>query len=137
MTRYLLDTNIISHLFRNPGGVIDASLRERAGEEIGTSLVVKAEILYGLEKHGALRAARHLERLLDAITVWPIEEPTERCYARLRAETERGGNPLGTNDLWIAAQSVALDAVVVTDDRAFLRVPGLKIENWLRPEGAA
>lgn len=116
---------------------MDQALRERVGEDIGTSLVVKAEILYGLEKNGSLRGVRQLQYMLEAIEVWPIEEPVEQNYARLRFEMEKTGNSLGTNDLWIAAQTIALDAVVVTDDRAFLRVPGLKVENWLRPEGAA
>lgn len=41
------------------------------------------------------------------------------------------GTPLGPNDLWIAAQTLALDLVLVTDNvREFGRIPGLNLENW-------
>ena len=132
MTRYLLDTNIISDLFRNPGGKVDQALRARIGEEIGTSLIVRGEILFGLKKNNNVRGLHRFEMLLDSITVWPLEEPAEDRYAALRVDMERHGHEIGANDLWIAAQSLALDAIVVTDDRAFQRLPGLKVENWLR-----
>lgn len=132
MTRYLLDTNIISDLFRNPGGAVDQALRVHGGDEIGTSLIVKGEILLGLKKNSNLRGLRQFEMFLEAIMVWSLEEPVEDRYAALRVEMERRGDQIGANDLWIAAQAVAIDAVVVTDDRAFARLPGLKIENWLR-----
>lgn len=132
MTRYLLDTNIISDVFRNPGGAVDQALRVREGQEIGTSLIVRGEILFGLKKNNNLRGLRRFEMLLESILVWPLEEPTEDHYAALRADMERHGNQVGANDLWIAAQALALNAIVVTDDRAFQRMPGLKIENWLR-----
>jgi tRNA(fMet)-specific endonuclease VapC len=136
VTRYLLDTNIISDLFRNPGGSIDRALRAREGQEIGTSLIVKGEILFGLKKNNNLRGLRHLELLLDSIQVWPLEEPTEGEYAALRAQMERDGDQVGANDLWIAAQALAIDAIVVSDDRAFQRMAGLKVENWLRDTAA-
>ena len=55
-----------------------------------------------------------------------------RQYARIRAQLESGGTPIGANDYWIAAQALALGAVVVTDNPSeFARVPGLITENWL------
>ena len=54
-------------------------------------------------------------------------------YAVLRAELEAAGTVIGTHDLWIAAQALAEDAVLVTDNtREFERVPGLRLENWLK-----
>lgn len=132
MTRYLLDTNIISDVFRNPDGAVDNALRVHSGDEIGTSVVVKGEILFGLRKNSNLRGLREFEMLLASIAVWSLEEPVESSYAALRLEMERRGDQIGANDLWIAAQALAIDAVVVTDDRAFMRLPGLKVENWLR-----
>jgi tRNA(fMet)-specific endonuclease VapC len=133
VTRYLLDTNIISDLFRNPRGPVDEALRARNKHEIGTSLVVKGEILFGLKKNNNMRGLREFEILLEAVPVWAMEEPTADRYAALRAEMERRGDQIGPNDLWIAAHSLTLEAVVVTDDRAFQRIPGLKVENWSRP----
>ena len=58
-----------------------------------------------------------------------------RHYARIRAQLERQGQPIGANDLWIAAQALAADATLVTDNEGeFRRVPGLALENWLRDE---
>jgi tRNA(fMet)-specific endonuclease VapC len=132
VTRYLLDTNIISDVFRSPGGAVDRALRNHSEHEIGTSLIVKGEILFGLKKNSSLRGLRHFEMLIDSIAVWPLDKPVEDHYAALRADMERRGDQIGANDLWIAAQAVALDAVVVTDDRAFGRIPRVKVENWLR-----
>jgi tRNA(fMet)-specific endonuclease VapC len=62
----------------------------------------------------------------------PIGEAVSREYARIRALLERQGTPIGGNDDWIAAQALALDLVLVTDNQAALtRVPGLSVENWL------
>ena len=62
----------------------------------------------------------------------PLDAATSSQYARIRAGLERQGTSIGGNDLWIAAQALALGAVLVTDNvREFRRVPGLKVENWL------
>jgi tRNA(fMet)-specific endonuclease VapC len=62
----------------------------------------------------------------------PLDAVTARCYARIRADLERTGTPIGANDLWIAAQALALGAVLVTDkEREFSRVGKLTVENWL------
>ena len=132
MTRYLLDTNIISDVFRNPGGRVDQALRVRRGDEIGTSLIVKGEILFGLENNRNLRGRERLKLFLQAIEVWDLEPPIELIYAEVRVERDRSVARMGANDLWIAAQAIALDAILVSDDTAFKGVPRLAVENWLR-----
>lgn len=132
MTLYLLDTNILSSLFRNPNGIVEETLRKRAGEEIGTSVIVKGEIEFGLRKNPNLRGARQFQNLIDAIALWPLDHPAEAHYARLRADLEASGIAASANDLWIAAQALALKAVLVSDDRVFERMQNLKVENWLR-----
>jgi tRNA(fMet)-specific endonuclease VapC len=55
-------------------------------------------------------------------------------YGRIRSELEKAGTPIGGNDLLIAAQALAINAVLVTDNvREFKRVVGLHVQNWLRP----
>lgn len=132
MTLYLLDTNILSNLFRNPDGIVEETLRKRHREEIGTSIIVKGEIEFGLRKNRNLRGARQFQDLIEVLTVWPLDRPAETHYANLRGDLEERGISAGANDLWIAAQALALDAVLVSDDRVFGRMPNLKIENWLR-----
>jgi tRNA(fMet)-specific endonuclease VapC len=62
----------------------------------------------------------------------PLDATVSGHYACIRAALERQGTPIGGNDLWIAAQALALGAMLVTDNvKEFGRVPGLVVENWL------
>jgi tRNA(fMet)-specific endonuclease VapC len=137
MTRYLLDTNIVSDVMRNPEGPAELALRERADEEIGISLIVKGEVLFGLVRNANAKGRKRFDVLLDAIEVWPMQEGVADIYGQVRAAMEKSGDKMGPNDMWIAAHSLSLDATLVTDDRRFHSVPGLKVENWLRDTSAA
>ncbi len=130
---YLLDTNILSDIIRNPGGLTSQRI-ERAGTgHVFTSIVVAAELRFGAVKSGSLGLAERIEKLLRLIDIAPLEMPVDQFYAKARAAVERIGTPIGRNDLLIAAHALATDSILVTDNvREFSRVPGLKIENWLR-----
>jgi tRNA(fMet)-specific endonuclease VapC len=70
---------------------------------------------------------------LGAIEILALESPTDAIYGELRARLERVGQPIGANDLLIAAHALALGHVLVTDnEREFSRTDDLRIENWLR-----
>lgn len=134
--RYLLDTNILSDLVRNPAGRIAEAIRHAGEGEICTSIVVTAELRFGAARRGSARLTAQLESILRAIEVQPFVEPADVIYGGLRSELERRGTPIGPNDLLIAAQCLSLGLVLVTDnEREFSRVPGLALENWLRPPG--
>jgi tRNA(fMet)-specific endonuclease VapC len=71
--------------------------------------------------------------VLGALDVLPFEVPADNEYGKLRARLEQAGQPIGGNDLLIAAQALALGCTVVTDnEREFTRIDGLTVENWLR-----
>jgi tRNA(fMet)-specific endonuclease VapC len=62
-----------------------------------------------------------------------VDAEVSKAYGRLRAELELAGTPIGANEFWIAAQSLAFGMVLVTDKvREFGRVSALEIENWIR-----
>jgi tRNA(fMet)-specific endonuclease VapC len=132
MTRYMLDTNIISDLIRNPRGETARRI-EGAGEaSICTSIVVAAELRYGCAKSGSPRLRKAVEDLLGEMTVLPFEAPADAEYGAIRAQLEAAGTPIGSNDLLIAAHAAATGATVVTANAdEFRRVKGLKVENWL------
>ncbi len=133
MTRFLLDTNILSDLVRNPQGSIAARIAEVGDAAICTSIIVAAELRFGAAKKGSERLTSQLERILSAIDIQPFEEPADVAYGRLRAQLEAAGAPIGGNDMLIAAQALATDCAVVTDnEREFARIAGLRVENWLR-----
>lgn len=131
MTRYLLDTNILSNLIRNPQGPIARKIVEVGEASICTSLVVAAELRYGAEKKGSPRLSSQVAAVLSRIDVLPLEQPTDEVYAKIRVALEANGQPVGANDLLIAAQALALGYTVVTDnEREFRRFDGLSVENW-------
>ena len=131
--RYLLDTNIVSDLVRNPHGVVTQHIRKVGEAQVYTSIVVAAELRYGSAKKGSPRLTAQLAAVLSALEVLPFAAPADNRYGLLRARLEQSGKPIGANDLLIAAQAVALGHVLVTDnEREFSRVDGLRWENWLR-----
>lgn len=132
MTRYLLDTNIISDLIRNPQGKAAKRIAKVGENSICTSIIVAAELRYGCAKSGSARLRKVVEDLLGEIDVLPFETPAEADYGDIRSGLEEAGTPIGGNGLLIAAHARALGATVVTANVAeFKRVRGLKVENWL------
>lgn len=130
---FLLDTNILSALVREPQGAVTTRIAEAGESTICTSIVVAAELRYGAAKRGSARLIQQLDTILGALEIVPFESPMDRFYADLRNELEQRGRPIGGNDLLIAAQALALDAVLVTDNvKEFEQVRGLKVENWVR-----
>jgi tRNA(fMet)-specific endonuclease VapC len=131
--RFLLDTNIVSDLVRNPRGKIADRISEVGEDEVCTSIVVAAELRYGATKKNSARLTSQLEAVLGAFEVLTLEAPVDAVYGVIRAGLERIGQPIGANDLLIAAHALALDLTVVTDnEREFSRIDGLRVENWLR-----
>jgi tRNA(fMet)-specific endonuclease VapC len=133
VTRYLLDTNILSALIRNPQGPVAARIGQVGEAAICTSIICAAELRYGAAKRGSARLTGQMETVLGAVDILPFETPADAVYGKIRCQLEQAGTPIGGNDLLIAAQAKALGFTVVTDnEREFARVEGLAWENWLR-----
>jgi len=132
LTRYLLDTNIISDLIRNPRGKAAKRITRVGEDNICTSIIVAAELRYGCAKSGSQRLLKAVEDLLGEINVLAFDVPADANYGEIRAELETAGKPIGGNDLLIAAHAYAIGAAVVTTNTGeFKRIRGLKVENWL------
>jgi tRNA(fMet)-specific endonuclease VapC len=131
--RFLLDTNIVSDLVRNPHGQVTRRIQDVGELQVCTSIVVAAELRYGATKKGSARLSAQLESILGVLDVLPFEAPADATYGMLRTRLELAGQPIGGNDLLIAAQAVTLGHTVVTDnEREFARIENLSCENWLR-----
>ena len=131
--RYLLDTNIVSDLVRNPQGKVAQRIRKVGEGEVCTSIIVAAELRYGAAKKGSPRLSSQLEIVLGVLEVLPFETPADSAYGLLRTRLEQAGTPIGANDLLIAAQALALGYTIVTDnENEFAGVDDLLRENWLR-----
>lgn len=132
MSGYLLDTNILSDLLRNPDGAAAQRLGRVGARAVCTSIVVAAELRYGCAKKGSPKLQARVESLLATLPVLALDAPADAEYGRIRAALEAAGQPVGMNDLLIAAHARALGLTLVTDNtREFQRIEGLSIENWL------
>jgi tRNA(fMet)-specific endonuclease VapC len=130
--RFLLDTNIVSDMVRHPRGRVAKRIAEVGETLVCTSIIVAAELRCGAVRKGAQLTAQ-LERVLGAIEVLPLEPPVDAVYGTLRARLEETGQPIGANDLFVAAHALALRCTLVTDnEREFSRIKALPVENWLR-----
>jgi len=132
VTRYMLDTNVISDLMKNPSGKAAKRIARVGEDNICTSIIVAAELRYGCAKKGSDRLLKSVEDLLAEIDVLPFESPADAEYGNIRSELEIAGKPIGANDLLIAAHAMAVNATVVTANiDEFRRVRGLRVENWM------
>lgn len=129
--RYLLDTNVLSDLVREPQGRVTAKIAQVGEAAVCTSIVVAAELRFGAAKRGSQRLSMQVEAILSAIDVLPLEVPADHEYGRLRLALEQSGTVIGPNDMLIAAHALASDCVLVTANVAeFSRVPDLVVEDW-------
>ena len=129
---YLLDTNILSDLIRNPFGPVAQRIEAVGAKAVCTSIIVAAELRYGCAKKGSPRLQARVEDILATIPVLPLEVPADADYGRQRAQLEASGQPIGGNDLLIAAHALALGLTLVTHNtREFSCIAGLQVEDWL------
>jgi tRNA(fMet)-specific endonuclease VapC len=135
-TLYLLDTNIISDMMRNPQGRANLQLEIRIALSkshlrVCTSVVVDCEVRYGLRRKSSSKWDQAYTNLLQIVEVLPLDALVTPHYASLRARLEQAGKSIGANDSLIAAHALALGATLITADAEFSRVPDLALENWL------
>ena len=130
----VIDTNVFgAELTRRGAAVADAYREHVEGRQLFISFVTLAELRYGAAKKASERITRQVEVVLAALDVLPLEAPADALYGMLRARLEQAGQPIGGNDLLIAAQALALGYTLVTDnEREFSRITELPLENWLR-----
>jgi len=130
--RYLLDTNILSNLIRDPGGSVARQIADKGEQTVCTSIVVACELRFGAEKKQPPSLQARVEELLKVLDVIALDVDTDFHYAEIRAKLESTGAPIGPNDLLIAAHARSLNLILVSANvREFSRVPGLSVENWL------
>jgi tRNA(fMet)-specific endonuclease VapC len=131
--RYLLDSDICIFAMKRRSPKLLRLLDQRAPTS-AISVVAYGELEFGAAMSARRdEAAAHLAALLETLQVMPLPLHAATRYAAIRAELQRIGQPIGSNDLWIAAHALAENVTLVTNnEREFRRVPGLRVENWAR-----
>jgi tRNA(fMet)-specific endonuclease VapC len=130
--RFMLDTNIISDMIRNPAGKAASAMVREGDAAVCTSIVVASELRYGCARKGSAKLLKKVEDLLAEIPVLPLDVLVDAEYGTLRTELEAVGQPIGHNDLFIAAHACVLGVILVTANIGeFTRIRKLKVENWL------
>jgi tRNA(fMet)-specific endonuclease VapC len=129
----MLDTNICIYIIANRSLNVVRKLREMAEHEISVSVIVAAELAYGVAKSQRFEKNKDtLELFLSSLSIEPMTEEVMWHYARLRHHLQSQGKLIGENDQWIAAHALATNAVLVTNNLSeFDRVPALPLENWV------
>jgi len=131
--KYLLDTNICIYLIKNKPIELVRKF-EKVGEgKLAISSVTLAELEYGVEKSlYKVQNRMALNAFLAPIDVLEFGGRQALIYGRIRAELERGGRVIGGLNVMIAAQALADGLVLITNnEREFVRVEGLRVENWV------
>ncbi len=129
---YLLDTNACIRILNNTSPPLVSRLRAENPSDIRLSSVTKGELLFGARRSARVAAnLRLLERFFAPFISLPFDDRCAEHYSALRADLAARGQPIGPNDMLIAATARAHDLILITHNtREFSRVIGLKIEDW-------
>jgi tRNA(fMet)-specific endonuclease VapC len=132
-SKYLFDTNILSEIIKQPSGQLAQKIIQLDNDSYCTSIIVACELRYGIFKKNSTVLQEKVERLLANMIVEPLGEDVDCYYAKLRVALEKNGQLIGAHDMLIASHALALNTILITaNEREFLRVPNLSVENWLK-----
>lgn len=127
MRKVLLDTNAYSDYIKGERRILDII---GTADRVNMSIFVIAELLYGF-KLGVKRSENEekLDCFLNKSTVRivPATLETADIFSELKKQLKKKATPVPTNDLWIAAHAVETGSVIVSSDRHFTMIDGLRI----------
>lgn len=131
--RYLLDTNICIYIAKHNPASVREHFAQHSANELVMSVITLGELHFGAEKSQAKeKALAVIQELANLMNVEELTESTAEHYGQIRAELQKSGQIIGNNDVWIAAHARSQDWVLVTNnEKAFLWVEGLRVENWV------
>ena len=132
--KYMLDTNTCIYIIkRKPQGVLDRFKRMKISQ-IGISSITLSELFYGVSKSSKPEQNQiALIQFIAPLEIVAYSHETSQYYGDLRAQLEKQGTPIGSLDILIAAHALSIDCILVTNnEKEFMRVPNLKIENWVK-----
>jgi tRNA(fMet)-specific endonuclease VapC len=131
---YLLDINICIYIIKKKPMEVFEKFKNLTIGDVGISSITLDELQYGIEKSSSpLKNREALEKFLTPIEIVDYGFEPSIEYGIIRAELEKSGTQIGPLDTLIASHAKSLDVILVTNNvKEFDRIPGLKIENWVK-----
>ena len=132
--RYMLDTDICIYISKQRPSQVKVRFDRLKPGQVVMSVITYGELHYGASKsNNKDKALAELDRTVRGIPVEGLTPEVSESYGIVRAALEKKGRIIGSNDLWIAAHAMALGVTLATNnEREFLRVTGLSVENWTK-----
>ena len=133
-TQYLLDTNICIYIIKHQPEIVRQHFEQHLpNRNILISVITLGELRFGAEKSQRKeKALKVIDELTSMIQVVELDEQVADHYAQIRQDLASKGQIIGSNDLWLAAHARANDWIMVTNnEKEFVRVDGLRVENWV------
>jgi tRNA(fMet)-specific endonuclease VapC len=133
MMHYLLDTDTVSQLIRGHNIKLLAKAKGLKAQQAAISVISRGELAFGVALKPMSDAfMRNFDAVLSALPVLTVPEEVSKHYGDIRAHLHKLGQPIGPNDMWIAAHARALGYTLVSHNlREFGRVPKLRVESWI------
>ena len=126
--RYLLDTNIVSAWLKGESNVVSNIQRAM---EIHIPVTVVGELCYGAQFSNRVEGNMNdLKNIIDAYSVLLINGSTAMIYGSIKSELRKKGRPIPENDIWIAAITIQHNLVLITRDKHFDEIEGLRMKKW-------
>jgi tRNA(fMet)-specific endonuclease VapC len=131
---FMLDTNICIYIIKQkPPDVLERFKRTEISQ-IAISSITLSELFYGVSKSSKPEQnLMALTQFVAPLEILPFGGEAAQYYGELRAHLEKQGTPIGSLDMLIAAHAISIASTLVTNnEKEFLRVPHLKIDNWIK-----
>ena len=131
---FMLDTNSVSYIIKGQPSIIREHLAKVPMATVCISAITEAELLRGIaKKPDAKQLSLAVKEFLLRVEILPWDSGAASAYAQLRTACENEGKPLATMDMLIAAHSVAANAVLITNDKAFYNIEHLlSLDDWTK-----
>jgi len=130
---YLLDTNICIYIINKSPSHIVKKIKTFKANQIKLSAISVAELEYGIAK--SIFREKNKVALIDFLSgfdILPFDDTDAEVFGLIRADLEKRGKVIGPYDMEIAAQAIARNLTLVTNNTSeFERINKLKIENWV------
>jgi predicted nucleic acid-binding protein len=131
-TVYVFDTNIISSLRPGKNPVLFRRLQQNKDQTLCLCEPIIFEVERGYEHRQAHQQLAHFrEQLIPLFVVVPVQLADWRIAAKLWGDARRRGRQLSDVDVLLAAMTLRLNGILVTDDGDFAYLPLVRTENWL------